>query len=88
MTVLNTIELMEQRVWPFCVAFAAVLIGAIALSIVLNTDREKFVIFGLITVIICLIIMLVALFTAGRFNTPSGKYQYEIIIDDSTPFLR
>ena len=86
MTVLNVIELTKQSMIPFYIAAVCVTVSIISLLIAINTSREWLTMPGAASAIIFFLIAIGLLIFASDFQEPTGKYQYEIMIDDSTTF--
>ena len=86
MTVLNTVELTRQSLFPFIIA-AGLLLSIFVSVFLMNNIKNRFVsaIFGCYSLVAAagLCVMIIA---CSEFQVPNGKYRYEILIDDEVAF--
>lgn len=87
MTVLNTIELMEQKsTIPLFIIGIGTLISILSLVTMINANKDLLAILSFIMFIVSGLAVLVTVYMLPDLQEPSGKYRYEIMIDDSTTF--
>lgn len=87
MTILNTIELMEQKsMIPVCIICIGTLFSILSLVTMINAHKDSLAISSFIMFIVSGLAVLITIYMLPDLQEPSGKYQYEIAIDDSTTF--
>lgn len=86
MTVINVIELTRQSLLPFIIA-AGLLLSLFISVPLMNKIKNGIIsaVFGVYS-LLAVSVMCVMIIACGEFQEPSGKYHYEIIIDNDTSF--
>lgn len=86
--VLNQVEILAPPKWMWVqvviiVCFIAFIIGIVGCLINIIVDKEKMVFFFIILIPISFILLIAFLSISENQIVPTGKYEYQVTIDDS-----
>ena len=87
MTVLNTIELTTQPGWPIVISIMSLIAFGISLAFLLtSSNRGVLFTLNLLATITTLGCFLYFGIEAPDYAIPSGKYRYEVILNENVSF--
>ena len=86
-TILNQMDILESPNWVVLTIFSLAIVFGISFAVGINSEPDKWYSpLAAIMVILCLLGIIILMFISGELREPTGKYEYEAIIDDTVVF--